>query len=212
MSETDSFIQEVTEEVRQDQMFKLWKKWAPLIIGGVAVIVGGAAYWSWDKAETKAAAEARGGQFIAAEPGQIDQQVALVDQMDGPAKLLAELTAAAALVEDDQTDEAAKRYAEIGTRTDIAPEYRDLANLQAIRLGALDDAMLVLGQMIEQGSPYRLLALEQRAAMHLQSGSTEAGHTDLNAIVADPLATTGLRQRAVALLAATGGQLSGADG
>ena len=28
MSDTDSFIQEVTEEVRQDRMFALWKKWA----------------------------------------------------------------------------------------------------------------------------------------------------------------------------------------
>lgn len=207
MSESDSFIQEVTEEVRQDQMFALWKKWAPLILGGVAVIVGGAAYWSWDQAQTKAAAEARGGQFIAAEPGQVDQQVALVDQVDGPAKMLAELTAAAALSEDGQTDEAGKRYAEIGARTDIAPEYRDLANLQAIRLGALDDAKAVLDQMIDADSPYRLLALEQRAAMQMDAGDTDAAHKDLGTILTDPLATPGLRQRAVALLAATGGQL-----
>jgi len=95
LSETDSFIQEVSEEVRQDQMFALWKKWAPAIIGGIAVVVGGAAYWSWSTAKTQAEAEARGGQLIAAEPGQVEQFTALPDQVDGPAKLLAELTAAA---------------------------------------------------------------------------------------------------------------------
>ena len=43
MSETDSFIQEVTEEVRQDQMLRYWKKYGAYVIGGVALIVAGAA-------------------------------------------------------------------------------------------------------------------------------------------------------------------------
>ena len=43
MSESDSFIQEVTEEVRQDRMFALWKKWGPYVLAAIVIAVGGAA-------------------------------------------------------------------------------------------------------------------------------------------------------------------------
>ena len=209
MSETDSFIQEVTEEVRQDQMFKLWKKWAPAILGGVAVIVGGAAYWSWQSSQELAEAQARGARFIAAEPGQIDAQLALSDAIDGPAKLVAEMTAAAALATDGQTQEAAKRYSGIAARADIAPEYRDLARLQAIRLGGTDNAMGELDAMIAEAGPYLLLAREHRAALRVQGGDLPGAHEDLRAVMADPQATVAMRQRALALLTATGGSVEG---
>ncbi|MEM7057758.1 MAG: hypothetical protein AAF557_09250 [Pseudomonadota bacterium] len=212
MSETDSFIQEVSEEVRQDQMFALWKKWAPAIIGGITVIVGGAAWWSWSTAEKQADAEARGGQLIAAEPGQVDQFTALPDQIDGPAKLLAELTAAAALAEDGQTDAAVERYVAIADRADIAPEYRDIARLQAVRLGGVSDPAAALDDMIDGNSPYRLLALEQRAAMRLGAGDVDGAHADLNTILGDPMITGALRQRALAVLTATGGEIPGIGG
>ncbi len=207
MSETDSFIQEVSEEVRQDQMFALWKKWAPAIIGGIAVVVGGAAYWSWSSAKTQAAAEARGGQLIAAEPGEVEQFTALPDQIDGPAKLLAELTAAAALAEDGQADAAIERYVAIVDRADITAEYRDIARLQAIRLGGVSDPAAALDEMIEAGSPYRLLALEQRAAIRLGAGDIDGAHADLTTILGDPQITGPLRQRALAVMTATGGEI-----
>lgn len=207
MSETDSFIQEVSEEVRQDQMFALWKKWAPVIIGGIAIIVGGAAWWSWSTAEKQAQAEARGGQLIAAQPGQVDQFTALPDQIDGPAKLLAELTAAAALAEDGQTEAAAERYSAIANKTDVAPEYRDIARLQAIRLGGISDPVAALDDMIEENGPYRLLALEQRAALRLGAGDADGAHNDLQTILGDPTVTAALRQRAIAVLTATGGEI-----
>lgn len=207
MSETDSFIQEVSEEVRQDQMFALWKKWAPAIIGGIAVVVGGAAYWSWSSAKTQSAAEARGGQLIAAEPGEVAQFTALPDQIDGPAKLLAELAAAAALAEDGQADGAIERYVAIADRADITAEYRDIARLQAIRLGGVSDPAAALDEMIEAASPYRLLALEQRAAIRLGAGDTDGAHADLTTILEDPQITGPLRQRALTVMTATGGEI-----
>ena len=56
MSETDSFIQEVTEEVRQDRMLAYWKKWGPFILGGVVLVVGAAAAWSWWQSQKQAQA------------------------------------------------------------------------------------------------------------------------------------------------------------
>ena len=206
MSETDSFIQEVTEEVRQDRMFALWKKWVPAIIGAIVLVVGGSAWWSISQQQARDAAEMRGGTFIAADPDVLEQQVALPERVDGPAKLIAELTAAAALAEAGETERAGSLFAGIGVRSDIPAEYRDLALLQAIRLGATDSPERELGLLIQQDSPYRLLAQEQRAAVRLQAGDVDGAHEDLRAILADPDATRGLIARARALLAASGGE------
>ena len=44
MSETDSFIDEVTEEVRRDKLFALFRKYGWIGIAAVLLIVGGAAW------------------------------------------------------------------------------------------------------------------------------------------------------------------------
>lgn len=212
MSETDSFIQEVTEEVRQDQMFALWKKWAPAIIGGVALIVGGAAYWSYSQSEKQKADEARGGLFLQADPEEADLQIALPDKLDGPAKVLGEFTAAAALADRGDTDEAGERFADLASRSDVPQVYRDLALLQAVRYGASDDALADLGRLVDGQGAFRHLALEQRASLRLQAGDTQKAHEDLRMIVDDSDATPATRQRALAILTATGGTVVEPEG
>jgi hypothetical protein len=44
MANTDSFIDEVNEEVRRDRLFAFFRKWAWLAILIVVLVVGGAAY------------------------------------------------------------------------------------------------------------------------------------------------------------------------
>ena len=60
MSNPDSFIEEVTEEVRRDRLFAMFRKYG--WIGGLVVvaIVGGAAYSEWQKAQALARAEGFG--------------------------------------------------------------------------------------------------------------------------------------------------------
>ena len=66
MSDTDSFIEEVTEEVRRDRLFVMLKRYG--WIGGLAVvlIVGGAAFSEYNKAKDLAAAQTLGDEMIAA--------------------------------------------------------------------------------------------------------------------------------------------------
>ena len=209
MSETDSFIQEVTEEVRQDQMLRYWKKYGPIVIGGVVLLVAAAAGWNWMMAQEEAAAEARGAEFLAAVTGEPEQMVALAGEVDGPASLIAELSAAGVLASDGKADEAVARYAEIANREGIDPVYRDLATLQQVRVAASVDpsaSTAPLDALIDKDGPYRLLALELRGALKIAAGNSAAGHADLNDVLRDPQATGSLRQRAGALLTATGGQ------
>jgi hypothetical protein len=152
LSESDSFIQEVSEEVRQDRMFALWKKWGPYVLAGTATELG------------------RSG----------------------------------------ETAEAAALYRRIAGRDDVAAHYRELALLEAVRLeAATADPAAALAELapLISDSPYALLARELAAALHLKAGDREAAHAELQAILADPGATSSLVLRAREMLTASGGEL-----
>ena len=64
MSNPDSFIEEVTEEVRRDRLFNLFRKYG--WIGAVVVvgIVGGAAWNEWSKSQAAARAQGFGDALV----------------------------------------------------------------------------------------------------------------------------------------------------
>ena len=49
MSDTDSFIEEVSDEVRRDRLFKIFKKYAWVAVLIVVLLVGGAAFNEYRK-------------------------------------------------------------------------------------------------------------------------------------------------------------------
>lgn len=207
MSESDSFIQEVTEEVRQDRMFALWKKWGPYILAVIVLIVGGAALWSWMQAREQARAEQVGGLLLGAEPGSIEEQQTAIAVLEPPARIVAEFAAAAALADGGDAAGATEAYRALATRGDLARHYRDLALLQALRLEATVDpaaTLTELAPLMESGAPYASLARELAAVLHLRAGDTEAARTELEAILADQRATQSLRLRARELMKVTG--------
>ena len=215
MSESDSFIQEVQEEVRQDRMFALWKKWGPFVIAGVVLIVGAAAAWSWIQAREKAAAEALGDRFLAAGESDVAAQEALVAEAGPEAAVLARLALAAAQAEAGETEAARALFTEIAEDASLTREYSDLARLQAIRLQAESapaEALTALGFLTGSEGPYRLLAVELAAVLKLNTGDVDGARTDLTAIMVDPGATEALRTRVVALMATIGDAGPAEDG
>lgn len=204
MSESDSFIQEVNEEVRQDRMFALWKKWGPWVLAALVLIVGGAALWSWMQARDHAQAQARGAALLAASPDELAAQQRLAETIDGPARLVAEFGVAAQLARQGETEIAAEAYRSLAARGDIAPYYRQLALLQALRIEAQSaDPATVLAELeplMQPGAPYAPLARELAAVIHLRAGDAQAAQSQLDAILADPTASQALRLRARELM------------
>ncbi len=201
MSEHDSFIQEVTEEVRQDRMFALWKKWGPFVLAGIVLVVAATAAWSWMQTRQHAQAEARGGALLAAEPGSLQAQQKLAEQMKAPAQLVPEFAVAAALARQGESAIAAEAYRSIAARGELAPAYRQMALLQAIRLEAATAAdpkaaLAELQPLMQPGAPYALLARELAAALHLKAGDRAAARAELEVILADQAATQNMRIRA----------------
>jgi hypothetical protein len=220
VSETDSFIAEVTEEVRRDKLFAAFRKYG--WIGGaiVLLIVGGAAYSEWQKARGEAVAQRFGDAVVSAlESSDPAAQVAALDaissagaQGDPVARqaILTILAADAALRAGDR-EVAGQRLSEVAGNAGLDPAYRDMAELKLLSLtGDKMDAGerdRILTELAEPGRPYRVLALEQQALVLVAAGRTDEALTALAALLQDAEAPAGLRRRVSQLIVALGGKL-----
>lgn len=225
MSDSDSFIDEVTEEVRRDKLFAAMRRYGWIAIAAVLVLVGGASWNEWRKAQANTAAEARGDALLAAlqpdvaSPDRVTRIEALAAQADQPsARAILDLIAAAEQgnqgTAGDAESEAAAR-AEAATRLEAlaaTPElrnvYRDLAILKAVLLRGEtltpDERIARLDPLTQAGAPYRLLAEEQIALADIEAGKAEDARTRLQTIVADAQASADQRRRAQQLIVALG--------
>ncbi|MGX9855730.1 tetratricopeptide repeat protein [Limimaricola variabilis] len=210
MSNPDSFIDEVSEEVRRDRLFGYLRRygWIGLVL--VLLIVGGAAAWEWRRSQIEAQAQARGDALRAAlaEPDAAARVAALepVAQAEPGAPV-----AALALAAEQQA--AGESAAAVATLDALAghgetPEiYRDIAALKSLLIDSertAEDRLMALEALASPGAPLRMLALEQIALVRLEQGDTEAAIEQLRAIVEDAEATADLRDRATSLMVALG--------
>ena len=206
MSDTDSFIEEVSEEVRRDRLFNLLRRYGWIAAALVVLVVGGAAFNEYRKASDRAEAQARGDALLGAleqsEPGAA--LAAVAEDGSVPALMLA----AAALEEEDKLEEAATLLAQLASMPEAPIIYRDVATLKSVMLRAetlsADDKRTRLVGLSAPGNPLRLLAEEQLALVDIETGDLDAAAARLDAIEADAEASVGLRLRVEQLKLALG--------
>jgi len=216
VSESDSFIDEVAEEVRRDQLFAMFRKYGWIAITAVLLIVGAAAWNEWQKARHEAAAQAFGDA--------VTKAVAASD----PAARLAALAALAAVTPTGapgqaavlglliasqaeaagKHDEAVKALQAIIDNAKLPDSYRQLAQLKLVMLdgahmdGGQRDSLLAA--LAAPGAPYRTLAMEQQAVVLLDAGKTDAAADLLGKVAVDADATPAEQGRAKDILVALG--------
>lgn len=215
MSDTDSFIDEVTEEVRRDRMFLMLKRYGWIGAVVVIAIVGGAAYREYDRAKTSAAAEALGDAVIAAlaenETAKRAEALATVSAQTPGGDAILRMLQAGALANSEQGEAAIVLLSEISTNGDLPLIYRHIASFKA--LGLQHDSLSVQDRRIQYealanpGAPLRLLAQEQLALIDISEGNTEAAIDRLRAIIEDAEINADLQDRARQLIVALGGSL-----
>ncbi len=212
MSETDSFIDEVTEAVRQDKLWAAFRKWG--WIGGVviATVVGGTAWNAWQTGTAQKNARAFGDRLMAA--------VQARDTGKELAGITANGTGRATLLRIMQGDQAASTgdfkaalafYNEAASEPGQPTSITDLAKLKSVIIAG--DAMdagtrdATLAALARPGAPYRLLAMEQQANVKLAAGDKPGAIDIAKQILQAAGLTPGLQQRTTELIVALGGEV-----
>lgn len=216
MSDSDSFIDEVSEELRRDRLFTTFRRYGWIAIGVVVLIVAGASWNEWRKAQQTAKAQALGDSILTAlQEDDSSARVSALDQVSpetaGGAAVL-EMLKAAEQSQAGDDDGAAQTYASIAQDGDLPKIYRDIALYKSLtRAGttmAADERRVQLEALAAPGNALRLLAEEQLALIEIEEGQKDAALDRLRRILDDVELTSGLRLRASQLIVALGGELT----
>jgi hypothetical protein len=199
VSDSDSFIDEVTEEVRRDRLFAFFRRWGWVGVLGVLGVVGGTAYNEWQKARALASAEAFGDAVLAAMASDdAAARLAALDAVpaDGPQGVIAALIASGEAKAAGDPERAAAELRAIADSAETPDTWRQLALLKSVLVAgpSMDPAArdAALEGLAAAGAPFRPLAMEQQAVFRR--------------ILEEPNLTTALRRRATQMIVALGGE------
>jgi hypothetical protein len=207
-------FREIDEELRRDNLLKLWQRYGHVLVGLAVLIVVGSALWvGWQDYQLRqrqsasqqfnAALElARGGKAAAAADG----FGAIARTAPAGNALLARLAEAAERARAGDTAAAIAAYDGIANDAAVDPAYRDLARvLSGLRgLDTVDPKTIIerMAPLTAADNPWHASALEVTALAQLKSGDRAAARTTYQRVADDLQAPAGLRARAAEMVAA----------
>lgn len=216
MSNPESFIDEVSEELRRDRAVYYLRKYGWIALLVVALIVGGTAWNEWRKASAQASAEAFGEAVLGAlENNDTDARIAALSEIEatGAQQGVLQLLRAGELLETDRAA-ALDAFQAAAEDTSLPDAYRQLAALKRVMAGQgalpLSERQTVIAGLSQPGQPFRPLALEQSALLALEAGETERAIEILQDLLAQSDVSQALRQRVTQLLTGLGAETGAA--
>lgn len=212
----DLLIKEVDEDLRQDELNRLWTKHGGLLTAGVVALVLAVAGWQgwqgWDAKQRQAASSRYSETAVLAEQGKRDEAAEVLGKLaaEGPKgyRLLAELRRADMAQQAGDFTGAAALYGKIAADSSVDKVYRDMSAIRAAYL-VLDggDAAAIeksVEPLAAEASSWRHSAREILALIALKRGDASRAAELFAKIAEDAAAPQGLRTRAAEMLAATG--------
>ena len=205
----ESFVREVDENLRRDQMAERAKRYGGVVIGAVLLFllaVAGYLYWQ-DRQRQQAEAGTEqltgalqdiGANRTATAPATLDT----LRQSDAEGvKAIAGLSRAAFALQQGNRKLASTIYAEVAADTDLAKPYRDLALVRGTALDfdtlKPDDVIARLQPLAVAGEPFFGSAGEMIGMALLAKGQKPAAAQLFAKIAADDGVPNSLRARAV---------------
>lgn len=224
MSNPDSFIDEVNEELKRDRLFAAMKKYGWIAVLAVIGAVGFAAWNEWSKARATAQAQAFGDAIVAAlQPEDPAARRAALSGLAAEHGTVAahagilNLLLAAETLEGGERTRALAALADVAGDADLPVSYRHLATLKRVIAATeaeipLAERQALIAPLTAPGAPFRPLALEQQALLTLESGDTAGAILALTALLGDAEATAGLRARVQQVIVILGGSAEPGQG
>ena len=205
MSNNESFMQEVSEEVRKDRFYRILKKWGWVGIALIVALVGGASFNEWNKESKINSARNLGDRVLAAIASKDVIDLKEIEIKNVSQDIFIKNLMSAILFSDDKLDASKKALEEIGDIPGITKTYKDL---NAFKLGLLllksgnltgEERFGIFEALVEPGSPFRSLAKEQQALILIEQGKIELAIKTLVEITDDSETTDTLRRRVTQL-------------
>ena len=203
---------EVDEEVRREQLKKLWDRYSIYIIAAALLIIAAVAGWrGYEYLEAQKAAEAGAAFDVALELAEQNKHVEAQAAFDklattAPAgyRMLARLRAAGELAARDP-QAGAKLYDELAADRSIGTEQQDLARIRAAALSLDTDSYPNMLQRLEAATKpdatFRHTARELLALSAWRTNDITSARQWLDMIASDGETPAAMRSRAEALQA-----------
>jgi hypothetical protein len=223
-NESDSFVREVDESLRQDRMLGLAKRWGPWLIGGFVVVLIAVAAWIGWKDYSLNRSRAHAEEYAAAQQlageGNLDQAKAEFERLtgEGPGvyRVMARLEHAAVLEAQGDLEAALAEFDRAAEEADD-PIMRDTARLRAAYIVAetqdFDALQTRLEPLTESDSRLSFLARELLGIEAWEAGNLDLARETLQNLTLAFDAPEAVQQRAQVALSVIGpAPESSADG
>lgn len=209
-------FREIDEELRQERVAQLWKRYGTYVIAGaIVVVLAVAGFVAWRGYETSqresssAAYSAALNTLEAGDPAVAAEEFrAIAESGSGGYSMLARLQQAEALRRAGDIEGAIAAYEAAANDGGADPVFRDLAVILrgAATLDSADPEALrrSLEPLAAEDNAWRHSARELLALLALREGQVESARDRLTQLADDPEAPANVRARAAELLAGLG--------
>jgi hypothetical protein len=203
---------EVEEDLRRDQAAALWKKYGNYVIGAaLLLILAVAAHWGWTKYTSNQQMQASADFLSAASNSDLKQREAALSAIaaeGGTYGVLARFRLAETAIEGGDKAKARGILGEIAKDGNADQALRELASIQAalleLEVGKPEAAADLVKDMTEEGSAYRLSALEITGLAAMAAGDNAKARTTFETLKktaeAEAAPGSGFAQRAEQML------------
>ena len=210
----DLLIREVDEDLRQENLTKIWKKYGALMVAGavsaILAVAGTQAWQTWRHNQNLDASQRFTEALSQLDQGDkakgIDALQALAGNGTDGYRLLAEMKLAQVKLTDGDSQGAIALYDKVAVNGGVDDVYRNMALLKSaylkLSLGEVGGVEPMVTPLAAESSPWRHSAREVLALLALKGGDTAKAQDWLRKIADDVAAPAGVRGRAAELLAA----------
>ena len=213
MDQRDSLAREIDEELRREQLLKLWEQYGTYFIAAAVLIIAGIGGFKYYEHRRIQAAEAAGARFTTAaretaQDKKAEAQKALEEVASSAPSgyaALARLRLAAADREAGKTAQAAAAFEAIAKESGLDPLLADYAQLQAAML-RLDSASWTdmqnrLTDLVADGNAWRFSARELLGLAAQKAGKTDEAKSQFQRLLGDRSTPPSIGERARVMLA-----------
>ncbi len=199
---------EVDEDIKREKLEKLWKKFAPFIIGAAVIFIGGMGgrvYWQGYQEEQRIAESDRYQaallEITSGREGQAlsDLQAIAADSKHGY-DLLSQLQSASLLIQAGRVDESLSVYDSISSNSDFDQRYRDyaalLAGMVVLDQARYDEARVRLEPLANGNGSWGYSAKELLGLLAMENAEWDAAQTTFIQLSLDAAAPAELQNRA----------------